>query len=95
MAEDLFTDGEASPSRTTGSGAITHCMPPHRAIQVIPLDTRLVPLGIAFCHRKRSDRLGFLLLDEWDESGEYDVQPPQYVCYPQPEKGGESDVTSI
>ncbi|KAA8641518.1 uncharacterized protein ATNIH1004_011654 [Aspergillus tanneri] len=28
-----------------------------------------------------SDRLGFLPLDEWEEGGEYDQQPPQYVCY--------------
>lgn len=28
-----------------------------------------------------SDRLGFLPLVEWDERGEYDRQPPQYICY--------------
>jgi hypothetical protein len=27
------------------------------------------------------DRLGFLPLAEWERGGEYDQQPPRYVCY--------------
>ncbi|KAF3389969.1 hypothetical protein DPV78_011722 [Talaromyces pinophilus] len=81
MADDLFIFGDASPSQTTDRWPDNLLYAPtpgnlgySRGSSFDSSPYRVVP-------QEPSDRLGFLPLDEWDESGEYDVQPPQYVYY--------------
>lgn len=81
MADDLFIFGDASPAQTTDRWPDNSLYAPtpgnlgySRGSSFDSSPYRIVP-------QEPSDRLGFLPLDEWDESGEYDVQPPQYVYY--------------
>ncbi|KAI7974043.1 hypothetical protein EIK77_009238 [Talaromyces pinophilus] len=81
MADHLFTDGEASPSQTTDPWVDNSLYAPTPGNLGYSPGYSFSPSPYRTLPQETSDRLGFLPLDEWDESGEYDVQPPQYVCY--------------
>ncbi|EED19576.1 conserved hypothetical protein [Talaromyces stipitatus ATCC 10500] len=81
MAEDLFTDGDASLPQTTDPWADNSLYAPALGNLGYSPGSSFSPSPYRILPQEPSDRLGFLPLDEWDESGEYDVQSPQYVSY--------------